>query len=130
MSSWRRGRRWQPSASSLPPRWRAAPGSDGPRGDAARRSPARRHDGTLIMRYLEDFAPGQTFRSGARRIDRDEIKSFAGAFDPQPFHLDEETARDTMFRGLAASGWHTAALTMRLLVESDFDPAGGIIGAG
>ena len=82
------------------------------------------------MRYLEDFAPGQTFRSGARRIDRDEIKSFAGTFDPQPFHLDEETARDTMFRGLAASGWHTAALTMRLLVESDFDPAGGIIGAG
>ena len=81
-------------------------------------------------RYLEDFAVGQTFSSGRLRIDAEQIKTFAAAFDPQPFHLDAEAARDTIFRGLAASGWHTAAVTMRLLVESDFTPAGGIVGAG
>lgn len=80
--------------------------------------------------YFEDFAIGQTFRSGRLRIDKERIKAFAAEFDPQPFHLDEEAARNTMFRGLAASGWHTAALTMRLLLESEFKPAGGIIGAG
>jgi len=82
-------------------------------------------------RYLEDFAVGQTFAgSGRVRINKERIRTFAADFDPQPFHLDEETARGTMFGGLVASGWHTAALTMRLLVESDFKPAGGIIGAG
>src|SRR6266496_3812710 len=81
-------------------------------------------------RYLEDFAVGQTFRSDRVRIDKEQIKTFAAEFDPQPFHLDEDAARDTIFRGLAASGWHTAALTMRLLVESEFHPAGGIVGAG
>ena len=81
-------------------------------------------------RYLEDFEVGQTFRSGRLRIDKDRIKSFAAEFDPQPFHLDEDTARETIFGGLAASGWHTAAITMRLLVESDLKPAGGIVGAG
>jgi acyl dehydratase len=80
--------------------------------------------------YFEDFAVGQTFRSGRLKIDTDRIKAFAAEFDPQPFHLDEGAARDTIFGGLAASGWHTAALTMRLLVESDFRPAGGIVGAG
>ena len=55
---------------------------------------------------------------------------FAAEFDPQPFHLDEEAARDTIFKGLVASGWYTAAVTMRLLVESDLKPAGGIVGAG
>jgi acyl dehydratase len=84
----------------------------------------------MTGRYLEDFAVGQTFMSGRLRIDAARIKSFAAEFDPQPFHLDEEAARDTIFQGLAASGWHTAALTMRLLVESDFKPAGGIVGAG
>jgi acyl dehydratase len=84
----------------------------------------------MTERYLEDFTVGQTFRSGQLRVDAEQITTFAAAFDPQPFHLDEETARDTIFRGLAASGWHTAAVTMRLLVESDFTPAGGIIGAG
>src|SRR6202011_5099077 len=54
----------------------------------------------------------------------------AAEFDPQPFHLDEEAARDTIFRGLAASGWHTAAPTLRVLVETDLKPAGGIVGAG
>jgi acyl dehydratase len=81
-------------------------------------------------RYLEDFAVGQTFGSGQVRVDKERIKSFAAEFDPQPFHLDEEAARHTIFRGLAASGWHTAALTMRLLVEGESKPAGGIIGLG
>ena len=84
----------------------------------------------MTERYLEDFAVGQTFRSGQRQIDAERIKTFAAEFDPQPFHLDETAARDTIFRGLAASGWHTAAVTMRLLVESDLKPAGGIVGAG
>jgi acyl dehydratase len=81
-------------------------------------------------RYLEDFAVGQTFNSGRLRISKDQIKAFAMEFDPQPFHLDEATAQNTVFQGLAASGWHTAALTMRLLVESELEPAGGIIGVG
>ena len=84
----------------------------------------------MTGRYLEDFAVGQTFASGRLRVDRDRLKAFAAEFDPQPFHLDEEAARATLFRGLAASGWHTAALTMRLLVESELKPAGGIVGAG
>jgi acyl dehydratase len=82
------------------------------------------------MRYLEDFSPGQRFVSGRLRVERERIKSFAAEFDPQPFHLDEEAARHSLFDGLAASGWHTAALTMRLLVESELKPAGGILGAG
>jgi len=80
------------------------------------------------MLYLEDFAPGQRYVSGKLRVDAAAIKAFAAQFDPQPFHTDEEAARDTFFGGLAASGWHTAALTMKLLFESDFRPAGGIIG--
>jgi acyl dehydratase len=84
----------------------------------------------IDVRYLEDFEVGQTFRSGRLQIDKERIKTFAAEFDPQPFHLDEEAARDTMFGGLAASGWHTAAITMRLLVESELKPAGGIVGAG
>jgi acyl dehydratase len=84
----------------------------------------------MALRYLEDYFVGQTFRSGTIRITTDEIKRFALEFDPQPFHLDEIAADKTMFRGLAASGWHTAALTMKLLVASDFVPANGIIGAG
>ena len=84
----------------------------------------------MTGRYLEDFAVGQTFRSGRLRIDRERIKTFAAEFDPQPFHLDEDAARNTIFGGLAASGWHTAAVTMRLLVESDLKPSGGIVGAG
>ena len=84
----------------------------------------------MTERYLEDFAVGQIFGSGRLPIDEERIKSFAAEFDPQPFHLDEESARNTIFQGLVASGWHTAALTMRLLVESDLKPAGGIVGAG
>jgi acyl dehydratase len=81
--------------------------------------------------FLEDFAVGQIFRSERRiRISADQIKAFAAEFDPQPFHTDEKAAVGTFFRGLAASGWHTAALTMRLLVDSDLKIAGGLIGAG
>jgi acyl dehydratase len=84
----------------------------------------------MTKRYLEDFAVGQTFGSRRLRVDKERIKTFAAEFDPQPFHLDEEVARDTIFGGLAASGWHTAALTMRLLVESGINLAGGIVAAG
>ena len=84
----------------------------------------------MTERYLEDFAVAQTFGSGRLRVDEERIKSFAAEFDPQPFHLDEVAAHDSLFRGLAASGWHTAALTMRLLVESELKPAGGIVAAG
>jgi len=80
--------------------------------------------------YLEDFSVGQIFRSGSRRITEADIKAFAKEFDPQPFHLDHEAAKATMFGGLAASGWHTMALTMRLLVDGGAPIAGGIIGAG
>ncbi len=84
----------------------------------------------MTTRYLEDFAAGQMYGSGWLRVEQERMKTFAEEFDPQPFHLDEEAARDTIFRGLAASGWHTAALTMRLLVESELKPVGGIIGIG
>jgi acyl dehydratase len=84
----------------------------------------------MTERYLDDYAVGQTFGSGRLRVDAEQIKSFAAEFDPQPFHLDEQTATQTIFRGLAASGWHTAALTMRLLVDGELKPAGGIVGAG
>lgn len=63
-------------------------------------------------------------------MDATAIKRFAAEYDPQPFHLDEDAAQATFFKGLAASGWHTAAVTMRLFVESEFKPAGGTIGAG
>ncbi len=79
--------------------------------------------------YLEDLQVGQTFVSDPVTVSTGAIKAFAAEFDPQPFHLDEEAARDSLFEGLAASGWHTAALTMKLLV-SCFPLAGGLIGAG
>jgi acyl dehydratase len=78
---------------------------------------------------LDDLTVGQIFTSGSITVDAAEIKAFAKAYDPQPFHLDEEAAKSSLFGGLAASGWHTAALTMRLLTES-VPLAGGIIGAG
>lgn len=82
--------------------------------------------------YLEDLQPGQIHRSDGEPaiMDADGIKAFARQFDPQPFHLDEASAAKTFFRGLAASGWHTAAVTMKLLVESGLPLAGGVIGAG
>jgi acyl dehydratase len=84
----------------------------------------------LSERYLEDFAVGQTFGSGRLRIDGERALAFAAEFDPQPFHLDEAAARRSIFGGLTASGWHTAAVTMRLLVETELKPAGGIVGVG
>jgi acyl dehydratase len=80
--------------------------------------------------HLEDLAVGQTFGSGTVRVDPDRVRAFAQEFDPQPFHLDGAAAGTSLFGGLVASGWHTAALTMRLLVEGDFKVAGGLIGAG
>ena len=83
------------------------------------------------LRYFEDFTVGQKFGGAGRlRVDAERIKSFAAEFDPQPFHLDDTAAQGSIFRGLAASGWHTAAMTMKLLVASDLQPAGGIVGAG
>lgn len=79
--------------------------------------------------YLEDLRVGQHFGSGSVVVDANEIKAFAGKYDPQPFHLDEEAAKGTLFGGLAASGWHTAAMTMRLLVDGGLPLAGGVIGA-
>jgi acyl dehydratase len=73
---------------------------------------------------------GQIYSTGRVRIDKEQIFTFAKQFDPQPYHLDEEAALKSPFRGLAASGWHTAALTMRLMVDGDFKPAGGILGVG
>jgi acyl dehydratase len=84
----------------------------------------------MTKQYLEDFAAGQVYRSSRLQVDRGQILAFASQFDPQPYHLDEELARKSVFKGLAASGWHTAAVTMRLLVESDFQPADGILGVG
>jgi acyl dehydratase len=80
--------------------------------------------------YLEDIVVGQVYRSRRLTVDADRVKAFAGEFDPQPFHLDDDAARQSVFGGLVASGWHTAALTMRLLVEGEFTPAGGLVGAG
>jgi acyl dehydratase len=80
--------------------------------------------------YFDDFAIGQKFVTGTRTITEVEIKDFATQFDPQSFHLDHEAANASLFRGLAASGWHTAALTMRLMVDSGMRVANGLIGVG
>jgi acyl dehydratase len=82
-----------------------------------------------VALYLDDLRVGQRFTSGSYLMDEDRMKAFAAEFDPQPFHLDEAAAQRTIFRGLAASGWHTAAATMRLLVES-LPFAGGMVGLG
>jgi acyl dehydratase len=79
---------------------------------------------------LDDLHVGQRFTSGTHAIDAEQIKAFAAQFDPQPFHLDDEAAKSTLFGGLAASGWHTVAITMRLLVQSGLPLEGGIIGSG
>src|SRR5262245_17337668 len=79
---------------------------------------------------LDDLQVGQRFTSATHLITEADIKAFAQKFDPQPFHLDNEAAKATLFAGLAASGWHTAAITMKLLVETGLPLAGGIVGAG
>ena len=80
--------------------------------------------------YLDDLRVGQRFVIGTHVVDEEQIRAFAAQFDPQPFHLDAETAKTTVFGGLVASGWHTAAVTMRLLVQSGRPLVGGIVGAG
>jgi len=80
--------------------------------------------------YLDDIQVGQKFGSASHTIDEAQIKAFASQFDPQPFHLDEQAAQNSLFAGLAASGWHTASITMRLIVTSGARFAGGVIGAG
>lgn len=85
----------------------------------------------MSERYFEDFAVGQIFVSTLRLpVGKDDILAFAGQFDPQPFHLDEQAARHSIFGGLVASGWHTAALTMRLVTGSEFRSATGTTGLG
>lgn len=79
--------------------------------------------------FLEDLAVGDVFESESLTLSAEQIVAFAEQFDPQPFHLDDEAAKGSFFQGLAASGWHTVALTMRLLVRS-FPLACGVIGAG
>jgi acyl dehydratase len=84
----------------------------------------------MTEHYLEDFSAGQVFKTGRVRVDKEQIFAFAKQFDPQPYHLDEQAALQSPFQGLAASGWHTAAMTMRLMVDGEFKPAGGILGVG
>ncbi|MBI4375968.1 MAG: MaoC family dehydratase [Elusimicrobia bacterium] len=78
--------------------------------------------------YLEDLKLGDRFQHGSHTITAGEIVEFARQFDPQAFHLDEKAARRTFFRGLVASGWHTASIGMRLFVQGSFQPEGGFIG--
>lgn len=80
--------------------------------------------------YLDDLKPGMRFTTHNLKVTAEQIKAFADQYDPQPFHLDEEAAADSLFGGLAASGWHTASMTMRLMVTSGIPFAGGMIGAG
>lgn len=87
-------------------------------------------DETAPPLYFEDLPVGRRVTTGSVVVDAEAIKAFAAQFDPQPFHLDEAAAEKTFFGGLVASGWHTAALTMRLLVTSGLPIAGGVIGAG
>ena len=79
--------------------------------------------------YLDDLVPGRRIEGGTYTITLEHIVAFAEKFDPQPFHLSDEAARETLFGGIAASGWHTAAITMRLMVDLGV-PAGGLIGTG
>ena len=90
----------------------------------------RQDEGARTRLTLDDLTVGQRFVSGTHALDAEQIQAFARTFDPQPFHLDEAAARETLFGSLVASGWHTAAVTMRLQVESGPPFAGGIIGAG
>ena len=80
--------------------------------------------------FLDDLSLGQRFVSESHVLDEEQIKAFASQFDPQPFHLDAEAAKGTFFQELVASGWHTAAITMGLMVRSGLPVSGGIVGAG
>jgi len=89
-------------------------------------NPTQRSDKELL--YFDDLRVGQRFVTSEHRLDEEQIKVFARQFDPQPFHLDAEAAKASIFGGLVASGWHTAAVTMRL--TSELPLVGGAIGAG
>jgi acyl dehydratase len=80
--------------------------------------------------YLDDLAVGRKFATRSVTLTLEGCKAFAAEFDPQPFHLDEEAARQSVFGRIAASGWYTASLSMRLLVEGELTIAGGLIGLG
>ncbi|HKU60825.1 MAG TPA: MaoC family dehydratase [Gemmatimonadales bacterium] len=80
--------------------------------------------------YLEDLAVGERYAGGTAPVDAAGIKAFAAAFDPQPFHLDEDAARSSIFGRLVASGWHTMALTMRMLVDGELRSLRGLVGLG
>lgn len=80
--------------------------------------------------YLDDLHVGQRFTSGTYLMEEARIKEFAAEFDPQPFHLDETAANASVFKGLVASGWHTAAVAMRLLVTGGLPLANGLVGFG
>src|SRR5579864_8791894 len=80
--------------------------------------------------YLDDLYVGQRFTSGTHVMEEARIKEFAAEFDPQPFHLNDTAAQASVFKGLAASGWHTAAVAMRLLVTAGLPLANGIVGVG
>ena len=84
----------------------------------------------LDQLYLDDLDVGQRFTSGSYVMEAARIKEFAAEFDPQPFHLEEAAAEVSIFKGLAASGWHTAAVAMRLLVTGGLPFANGIVGLG
>ena len=86
--------------------------------------------GREALLFFDDLHVGQRFATESHRIEAEQVRAFAMQFDPQPFHLDAEAAKDTLFGGLVASGWHTAGITMRLLVESGLPIAGGLIGVG
>jgi acyl dehydratase len=92
--------------------------------------PMSKRDDAAQRLFLDDLHVGQRFTSATQAIDEAQIKAYARQYDPQPFHLDDEAAKGTFFGGLVASGWHTAAITMRLLVESGLPLANGVIGAG
>ena len=85
---------------------------------------------TMEQLYLEDLAVGQRFTSETYVLEAERIKEFAAEFDPQPFHIDESAANASVFKGLAASGWHTAAVAMRLLVTGGLPFANGLVGLG
>ncbi len=85
---------------------------------------------TPELLYLDDMSVGQRFRSGTYLMHTENIKAFASQFDPQPFHLDEAAADASVFKGLAASGWHTAAVAMRLLITGGLPFASGAVGLG
>jgi hypothetical protein len=111
----------RPCKAGQPPRFRpvAIPPSRGSSKETA-----------VDKAYLEDLAPGQVFTSDARTVvDADAIKRFGGEFDPQPWHLNEAVAHSTFFKELVASGWHTTALTMQLIIQT-LPLSGGIIGSG